>query len=353
MTNRKHKRKLGRMLQGFRDSMSALPDAVVVLDKKSEIEWWNKAAARLLGLEPREGQGRRIEDVIKDRDIGRQIAEPSNQTEPREIRSPVNSNIMLEVRVVPYSKGKRLLQARDITQIRQLEQMRRDFVANASHELRTPLTVIHGYLETLVHEEQVSTGRWSNILRQMYQQTTRINGIIGDMLDLVRLEEASGGKAEQQVDVSGLIAEVYNEPDPLNAYRGHKIKLDVQPGYSMYASDEDLRCVFSNLVSNARHYTPPRGKINIRWWLDDGGGHFSVEDTGIGIEAEHIPRLTERFYRVDKGRSRETGGTGLGLAVVKHVLNRYGAQLTIQSEPGVGSTFTCHFPASMIIRAAA
>ena len=187
----------------------------------------------------------------------------------------------------------------------------------------------------------------------MYQQTKRINDIIGDMLELARLEEARGGKAEQRVDMSSLITEVQRERDPLNAGREHRIELDVQPGCSIYASVEDIRCVVSNLLSNARQYTPAGGEITLRWWLDGGGGHFSVEDTGIGIQAEHIPRLTERFYRVDKGRSRETGGTGLGLAIVKHVLKRYGARLTILSEPGVGSTFTCHFPASMVLRAAA
>ncbi len=353
MARRKQKRKLGRLLKGFRDSMSALPDAMVVVDKKSEIEWWNKAAARLLGLERRQGRVRRLDEVFKDRKVGRQLARRSGKAEPREIPSPVDSNVLLEVRVVPYSKGKRLLQARDITRIRRLEQMRRDFVANASHELRTPLTVVHGYLETLVHEEQASSGRWSNILRQMYQQTKRINDIIGDMLELARLEEARGGKAEQRVDMSALITKVRQERDPMNAGREHTIELDVQPGCSIYASVEDIRCVFSNLLSNARHYTPAGGKITLRWWLDEGGGHFSVEDTGIGIQAEHIPRLTERFYRVDKGRSRETGGTGLGLAIVKHVLKRYGARLTILSEPGEGSTFTCHFPASMVFRAAA
>ena len=353
MTRGKEKRKLGRLLKGFRDSMSALPDAMVVVDKKSKIEWWNKAAARLLGLERRRGRVRRLDEVFKDRKVGRKLARRSSKGEPREIPSPVDSSVLLEVRVVPYGKGKRLLQARDITRIRRLERMRRDFVENASHELRTPLTVVHGYLETLVHEEQAGSGRWSNILRRMYQQTKRINDIIGDMLELARLEEARGGKAEQRVDMSALITEVHQEWDPLNAGRKHRIELDLQPGCSIYAGVDDVRCVFSNLLSNARHYTPAGGKISIRWWLDDGGGHLSVEDTGIGILAEHIPRLTERFYRVDKGRSRETGGTGLGLAIVKHVLKRYGARLTILSEPGVGSTFTCHFPASMVFRAAA
>ena len=353
MTCRKHKLKLDRLLKGFRNSISALPEAIVVLDKKNNIEWGNTAAERLLGLVHRKGRGHKLEDLIKDPKIGRQLARRTGKVEPKEIRSPVDSDILLEVRVVPYGKAKRLLQARDITQIRQIELMRRDFVANASHELRTPLTVIHGYLETLVHEEQACGARWSSILRQMYQQTTRINQIIGDMLDLARLEGARCGKAKQQIDVSDLITDVYHELDPSIAGQGHIVNVKVQPGCFMYACDEDIRCVFSNLVCNARQYTPPGGRIDIRWWLDDGGGHFSVEDTGIGIAAEHIPRLTERFYRADKSRFRGTGGTGLGLAIAKHVLNRYGARLTIQSDPGQGSTFACHFPTPMVFRAAA
>ena len=347
-TNRKHKRKLDRLLKGFQEAMAALPDAAVVLDKQGRAEWWNSEAVRLLGLPLAPGGAsppiveilpvQEFAGYLEARDFGADL----------DLLSPVDPQVRLSVRVVPFGRGKRMLmQVRDITRISQLEEIRRDFVANTSHELRNPLTVILGYLEAMHEAEDLRA--WARPIGQMHQQATRIRGIVEDMLTLSTLESTEHPDGEcQDIDVAALLRTLKDEAEIFGAEKLHQISLEVAPGSTLQANCDEIRSAFSNLLSNAVRYTPANGSIRLRWWTDRAGGHFSVSDNGIGIDSTHIPRLTERFYRVDTARSRETGGTGLGLAIVKHALSRAGGHLSIESEPGVGSTFTCHFPSRRI-----
>ena len=347
-TNRKHKRKLARMLDAFQEAMEALPEAAVVLDKRRRAEWWNAEAERLLGLPRSRDSGPPISDVIPLPEFAEYLAAGHFET-ALDMVSPVSPRTKLSVSMVPYGKGKKmLLQARDVTRFSQLEEIRRDFVANTSHELRNPLTVILGYLESMQEAEGLRSGPWGRPIAQMHQQAVRIRGIIEDMLTLSTLESGDLEESGQFIDVAALLRSIKEEAEIVGAEKRHRISLEVEPGSMLQANPDEMRSAFSNLVSNAIRYTPSQGTIHLRWWCDEGGGHFAVSDNGIGIAAEHIPRLTERFYRVDTARSRETGGTGLGLAIVKHALVRVGAHLSIRSEPGAGSTFTCHFPRRLV-----
>jgi len=350
--NRRRKRKLTRTLKGFQESMSALPDATVVLDKQWKAEWWNGAAAKLLGLRYEEQRFRPIRRTVHNPRFSRYL-EAGDFRSSVEIDSPVDKLVRLSVRVVPYRKGKYLLQARDITRVRHLEDVRKDFVANASHELRTPLTVLLGYLEAMSESEDLQAGIWGNVVDQMQQQTKRMHNIVEDMLTLSLMETGNRDHVTQWVEIAPLLAAVYQEAQALGAEKGHQIMLQVEPRSYLKGNPVEIRSLFSNLVSNAVRYTPAGGEIRIHWWIDKQAAHFSVEDTGVGIEPEHIPRLTERFYRIDKGRSREYGGTGLGLAIVKHALSNMGGQLDVKSEPGVGSVFTCHFFSGYMVDTAA
>ncbi|MGD2136688.1 MAG: phosphate regulon sensor histidine kinase PhoR [Gammaproteobacteria bacterium] len=345
--NKKRKQRFDRLLTGFRDSMSALPDATVVLSETGEVEWWNRMARDLLGFTRDHPGPRQIEEFIEDPGFCRYL-EAGDYHEPLEIPSPVDRDILLSVRIVPYSKGKRLLQARNITLMRQLENVRREFVANASHELRTPLTVVHGYLETMVDDPELHAGPWQRALTQMYQQSNRVKGIVEDMLALSQLEQGRHGDVQGSVEIPLMLKIIKEEAELLSGAEGHKIELELQSDCNLVGSTERLHSLFANLVSNAVRYTPAGGRITIAWCADETGARFSVMDTGIGIEPHHIARLTERFYRVDAARSREIGGTGLGLAIVKHILNLMDGQLSIESKPGVGSTFTCHFPPELV-----
>ena len=232
---------------------------------------------------------------------------------------------------------------RDVTRIHQLEQMRKDFVAIVSHELRTPLTVIAGYLETLLDNVEEVNPRWVRALQQMQQQGGRMQTLLNDLLLLAKLEATDYPSDNQPVAVDALLQSIKGDAQALSGQRNQRITLEATPGVRLKGSEAELRSAFSNLVFNAVKYTQDGGQIRIRWWADEQGAHLSVQDSGIGIDAKHLPRLTERFYRVDSSRASNTGGTGLGLAIVKHVLLRHRARLEISSVPGHGSTFTCHF----------
>jgi two-component system phosphate regulon sensor histidine kinase PhoR len=240
-----------------------------------------------------------------------------------------------------------LTRLRDVTSEARLESMRKDFVANASHELRSPLTVISGYLDALADEPGLDP-TWQEPVQEMRRQSDRMRGIVQDLLELSRLE-AHGGEAEAtEVDVGGMLALI--RKDALaRPQRPAVIELHLDSDALLQGSESELHSIFANLVSNAVKYTPADGRVDIRWWTDPKGGHLEVRDTGIGIPAEHLPRLTERFYRVDAGRSRKLGGSGLGLAIVKHALQRHGGRMDVASVEGQGSTFTCHFPASRLV----
>ena len=344
--NRRRKKRLATMVNRFRESTNALPDAAVVMDTRGNIENWNKTAADLLGLRKPDAH-RPITNLIRAPDFFSYL-ESSDYTEPLRMKSPKNNSVYLSMQIVPYGNNQLLLMARDVTRIHRLEQMRKDFIANVSHELRTPLTVISGYLETLLEEEDGWTKDNDKILSSMMQQTIRMQNIVTDLLLISRLETDDSEHRKQQVDVPAVLEMIREDAEALSMGR-HTITLESDRMLWLHANNEEIVSAFSNLIYNAVKYTPEGGHINIRWYADEQGAHFEVQDDGAGIAPQHIPRLTERFYRVDVGRSRESGGTGLGLAIVKHVLSRHKGTFEIESELGKGSLFRCHFPVVLII----
>ena len=336
-----HKQRLLRLLRELRRSTAAMPDGVVVLNPQAEILWFNRTAARLLGFRGKTDFGLRIENLVRQPEFVRYLRGAQYAT-PVIVRSSVGAEQYLSLQIVPYGAGQLLVLVRDVTREARLEAMRRDFVANASHELRSPLTVISGYLETLTQDTDFDP-QVAGALQEMRRQAQRMTSIVQDLLELSRLESSDSDATGQPIDVVALMAQLRQD---VLARPQHPSQVQVRADSSAMLLGEEMQIhsAFANLVDNAAKYTPPDGSVQIRWWTDDKGGHFSVTDTGIGIAQEHIPRLTERFYRVDAGRSRATGGSGLGLAIVKHVLQRHGAQLSIDSQEGRGSKFTCHFP---------
>jgi two-component system phosphate regulon sensor histidine kinase PhoR len=348
--SRERERKLASMLDRFQEAAAAMPDATVVTKSTGEIEWFNSAAERLLGLHSPEDIGQQILNLVRRPAFATYLRQ-GNFSEPLELPSPENESVMLQVRVVPYGRDQRLLVARDVTRLHRLEQMRRDFVANVSHELRTPLTVIAGFLETMRDAEDATLDeQWGSSLELMQNQATRMQRIVEDLLLLSRLEMDTAPEARDPVSVPSMLAAIREEAIRLSGDKGHAITLEADDRLWVLGNEQSLRSAFSNLVFNAVRYTPAGGNIGIRWYADRSGACLDVSDNGIGIPARHIPRLTERFYRVDVSRSRESGGTGLGLAIVKHVLNRHNARLEIESKPGEGSTFRCYFAGKAVFR---
>ncbi len=349
---RKHqqrKRQLEDILERFNEATSALPDATVVIGRKDEILWFNEAAAGLLGLHSSQDKGQAIDNLLRHPDFINYLNQNGRGGEVLRMPSPVDDALTLSVHLINYGRDQRLLVARDISQQQRLEQMRRDFVANVSHELRTPLTVISGFLETLMDSGDECAGRWHRSLDLMHQQAARMQHLVADLLMLSRLETDRSSPPRELVEVPALLAAIREDAQLLSGDKGHHITLEADAGLRLHGAERELYSAFSNIVGNAVRYTPAGGEVRIRWWRDTGGAHFSVSDSGIGIPAEHLPRLTERFYRVDTGRSREVGGTGLGLAIVKHVLTRHNARLRVDSKPGKGSTFTIDFPSERIV----
>jgi two-component system phosphate regulon sensor histidine kinase PhoR len=344
-----HKQRLLRLLRELRRSTAAMPDGVVVLNPQAEILWFNRTAARLLGLRGKGDIGLRIENLVRAPEFVRYLR-GGQYAVPVILRSSVGAEQYLSVQIVPYGAGQLLALVRDVTRQARLEAMRKDFVANASHELRSPLTVISGYLETLTQDAHVDPAI-AGPLQEMRRQALRMTGIVQDLLELSRLEASDRSAPTDPIDVVALMAQLRRDVLARSVHPA-QVLMQADSSSKLLGEDELIHSAFANLVDNAAKYTPPEGSVQMRWWTDEQGGHFSVIDTGIGIAADHIPRLTERFYRVDSGRSRETGGSGLGLAIVKHVLQRHGAQLSIESQEGRGSRFTCHFPRERVERAA-
>ncbi len=341
--------RLQAVIDRVQESTAALKDAVIMLDRDGNLEWWNIAAEKLLGLKTPQDSGQQITNLVRDpRFI--EYFENHNYNEPLELPSPVSDRLRLQFHITQYGNREHLMLVRDITRLYQLEQMRKDFVANVSHELRTPLTVISGYLETLLDNVEDVNPRWLRALQQMQQQGGRMQNLLNDLLLLAKLEATDYPSDNQPVAVDLLLLSIKNDAQALSGERHHRISLEADPHLKLKGSETELRSAFSNLVFNAVKYTPDEGSIQIRWWGDEQGAHLSVQDSGLGIEAKHLPRLTERFYRVDSSRASNTGGTGLGLAIVKHVLLRHRARLDIVSNLGKGSTFTCHFPTLQVVR---
>ena len=342
--NRKRKRKLAAILAEFQASTEALPDGAVVLGPNGEIVWFNTAAQALLGLRVHQDVGLRIANLVRKPAFTEYFSRDDYSGEV-ECDSPINADTMLSFRIIPYGNGQRLMIVRDVSDLRRLETARRDFVANASHELRTPLTVLRGYLDVMEPETRRggSLHDWASPMSEMRAQAARMEALINDLLKLARLEANIINTRQDLLDVPKMLARTHEQAKTMS--RGqHRIEFDIEPELRLYGRDSETQSVFTNLVSNAVQYTPAGGIINVRWWGDDSGAYFSVADTGIGIAEKDLPRLTERFYRVDTGRSRATGGTGLGLSIVKHALEHLDGKLSIESELGVGTTFTCSFP---------
>lgn len=345
--DRERKRRMARLLREFRDSTGAMPDGVVVLNRLGEIRWFNRSAARLLDLHVPQDIGQRIANLIRHPDFIRYI-KLGNYEEAVEVPSENGGASYLTLQIVPYAQSQQLLLVRDVTRLHRLEQMRREFVANASHELRTPLTVIAGYLDALNSAKDIPED-WRAPVREMQQQSRRMNAIVNDLLELLRLETEPGDAPYQRVDVAGMLSRIRAEVRALGQGPGDVI-LDITSDLQLLGAERELYSAFANLVFNAMKYTPSNGRVTVAWKPEGEGACFTVSDTGIGIPAEHIPRLTERFYRVDPSRQRDSGGTGLGLAIVKHVLQHHAARLEVVSQPGKGSTFSCHFPAQRTYR---
>jgi two-component system, OmpR family, phosphate regulon sensor histidine kinase PhoR len=330
-------RRIASRLRDLRSAAGSLPDGVVLLDHAQHVRWFNHAAEELLGLKGQRDRGRFITEVLKNTELADWLDDGAR--EPlTDVTAPGHPNRHITATLLPFGSRQRVLLARDTSHLTRLEQIRRDFVANVSHELRTPLTVIHGYLELLDPED---VPELAPVLDEMRAQSKRMGQIVEDLLTLSRLE-TQDHLAEEHVQMTPLLASLRKEAEALSQGR-HTISLDVATGYDLLGSTKDLHSAFGNLVGNAVRYTPTGGKIAIRWAAIDGGARFSVQDSGFGIPAAHIARLTERFYRVSSSRSRDSGGTGLGLSIVKHVLNLHQARLSIESEPGKGSTFACVF----------
>jgi two-component system phosphate regulon sensor histidine kinase PhoR len=345
-----HKRRIVQLFREFRRMTTAMPDGVVVMSAEREILWFNRNAGRLLHLRRKVDYGQRIDNLVRQPDFGRYLA-AGDYSQPVVIRSAANSELHLALQVVAYGAGQQLLLVRGVTRQVRLEVLRKDFVANASHELRSPLTVIAGYLDTLA-EEQGMDPAWRAPLQEMRRQAERMRSVVDALIELSRLEAASGEAGHELVDVNGMLALMRRDVLALER-RPREIALEIESDAKLLGSEHELHSVFANLMQNAVKYTPEDGRVDIRWWVDASGAHFSVSDTGVGIAREHLPRLTERFYRVDPGRARATGGSGLGLAIVKHALQRHGGTLEIESEEGVGSRFTCHFPLRRVVERSA
>ncbi|MDP4535451.1 phosphate regulon sensor histidine kinase PhoR [Alkalimonas collagenimarina] len=337
--SRRKQKELQDRIRRFRDGAEALPEAIVVLSDEWSIVWCNKLAQLLIGLRWPQDEGQRIDNLVRHPAFQKYL---NNQDfkEALVLTAHHLEELVLEFRFVPYGESQYLLIVRDITQLKQLEQIRKDFVANVSHELRTPLTVVQGYLEMLEPGQLPDEAMWQKIHPVMLDQTLRMQALVQQLLALSRIEASGPVQHDRTVNVPGLLQYLQQEAQSLNRDKGHTIEFIIDEQLVVKGSEDELRSAFSNLITNAIKYTPPGGEIKVSWQRQHHKAVFSVNDNGEGIAPKHVKRLTERFYRVDQARSRATGGSGLGLAIVKHVLSRHNSRLLIFSEPGAGSSFS-------------
>jgi two-component system phosphate regulon sensor histidine kinase PhoR len=334
---------LAGMVERFQNAASAMPDAVVILSQSDEIEWANPMAAPLLGT------GMRLSNLVRHPEFNHYLSIGAF-SEPLEMTSPGDPGKALSLQIIPFGEAQKLILGHDVTRLARLEQMRRIFVANVSHELRTPLTVLSGYVETLHDMNTLDAGDLKKHLSTMHEQAARMQRLVDDLLTLSKLETAPPARRDESVDIPALLAGLKEQAEILSGEHHHRITLEADLDLNLRGRREELHSAFMNLINNAVRYTPTGGAIQLKWTAAGDSARFSVTDSGEGIAPEHIPHLTERFYRVDSARSRATGGTGLGLSIVKHVLLRHDAYLDVQSEVGKGSIFTCVFPAARTMR---
>ena len=342
------KNRIANLLKRYQQATQSLPDATILLNNRSEIEWFNISATRLLSLQKKD-IGQPVGRLIRDPEFVSLLNTNELTIEPLDIVSPIDESKYLDIRIVPSAFDQRLLLIRDNTHIHRLSEMRRDFVANVSHELRTPLTVVIGYLETIETLDDLTLEELHELVGRMSSPAHRMKTLVEDLLQLSKLDTGVIPAASQcpEIKVPALLKAIVRDADQISA-GNHTIELHVEPGLSLRGMEKEIYSVFSNLVNNAVRYTPTGGLIQVVWKTVPDGALFQVIDSGVGIARENIDRLTERFYRVDVGRSRDSGGTGLGLSIVKQVLRRHDAELSIESEPEKGSTFSCLFFAERV-----
>ncbi len=343
-TQRKHVSKLNSVIEEFMDSTRALKEGAMMISNLGEVRWFNQAAENLLGLKSKDDIGKRLFNLLQHPDFVTYEA-ARDYGRPLNIPSPVDPKVMLSISITPYNQDQRLVIIRDVTEKHHLERVRQDFIANVSHELRTPLTVITGYLEMLDPEINPKLESVAKPLSMMRQQALNMGNLVDDLLLLSNLDSKAAVKPKHKkvIDVNGLLNSICAEAKVLSAEKNHSILFHSHSKATLLGSEKQLRSAFSNLIFNAVRYTPGKGKIDVYWYEDEQNLVLEVKDNGVGIAEEHLGRLTERFYRVDNGRSRAQGGTGLGLAIVKHILESNNAHLEIQSELGKGSSFICVF----------
>ena len=344
-------RDLREVIARFQQVAEAVPDGIVVLDAGHRIEWANPRALAQLGLDLAHDVGQPIVNLVRQPEFLRYL-DVGDYGDAIVVASGRDAHTILALQLVPFSLDKKMLMSRDVTQLEAIARMRRDFIANVSHELKTPLTVISGFVETM-QDMDLDARQRERFLQLMHEQAKNMQRLVVDLITLSALESEHNTLVDERFAIVPLMLELSAEAKALSKGQ-HEVTLDIGDAAIVQGSREELASAFGNLVSNAIRYTPAQGTIAIAWRVDaDGSGVFSVADSGIGVGAEHLPRLTERFYRVDRSRSRATGGTGLGLAIVKHVLLRHQADREIDSEMGRGSTFAVRLPARRIERAPA
>ena len=340
---RKDIEQIERQHKRFIEAFQASPNGIVMLDDQDQIEWCNAIAEQFLGLQFKRDALQRIHYIVRKPEFVQYMM--SRQYEEPVVLEKMGSasSLILRLQVFPFSENRRLILIQDITDLSKAEAMRRDFVANVSHEMRTPLTVMMGFLET-VQTLELPSEQKAQYLEMMMDQGKRMKNLVEDLLTLANLEANTQPAPMNSISMSYLMSLIKNDAYALSQGK-HSLNFDLKTPCNLFGEEREVLSAFSNLVSNAIRYTPNVGSVSVTWSVNAAGeGEFSVTDTGPGISPEHIPRLTERFYRIDRSRSRETGGTGLGLAIVKHVANRHQANLVIESTPGRGSTFTLRFP---------
>ena len=336
------------LIDRAQSSLVALAEAVVLIDDQHQIEWWNPAAEKLLGINPLD-RGRNLLAILRQPSFIEYFNHIDQAPDGIRLQAQMDEERYVQVKLTRFGGESRLLVAYDTTRVHNLEQMRKDFVDNISHELRTPLTVLSGYIETFIDQDDI-TPRWKRAFTQMQSQTKRMNALVNDLLLLSNLENNKKVAKNQIIDMANLMNQLFDDARAYNLDYGHTLNLDIDSHCDLIGSDMEIASAFSNLITNAIKYTPKGGIITIGWHEDGDHAYFTVQDNGIGINPKHLPRLTERFYRVDSARSRQTGGTGLGLAIVKHVLMQHGAHLEISSKENEGSTFTAVFPKERLYR---
>jgi len=339
--NLKQRVRLKKVIKRFRDSTFALHDGFVMIDAHDNLDWWNPAAERLLGLRKTD-QGQQVTNLLRDPSF-RQYFKSHQYDKAIEMISPLNHEVTLHCQISAFGKRDRLMVVRDITELKKLDRVRKDFVANVSHELRTPLTVVSGYLETMSENTDSIPRAWAKAMPQMLQQTQRMNNLIQDLLMLSNLESRATAQRHQVVDMTSLLRSICHDLQTSIDDKQQTLELNLDSHTRLLGQHQELYSLASNLISNASKYSPEQSTITVNWREVNGDLCLEVSDNGPGIAPQHIPRLTERFYRVDEGRAQTTGGTGLGLSIVKHILINHDGQLEIQSQFGKGSQFICLF----------